>query len=65
MDKLNDILKKTALNIELIDEPIDTSQLYEMLKKHITNENREYIELIMLYFSLGKHQHTKYRPVSP
>ena len=65
MQELIDYLEEVKEEILFNDNKVSMSELHHIIKDKITDENKGYIYLLLSYYSLGIHQHKKYRPASP
>ena len=65
MEDLYNFLYKIEEQIELNDDVVNTSELYELIKNKVTPENKTLFDLILNYYSLGMKQNNKYRRASP
>tara|TARA_Y100000590_G_scaffold470537_1_gene666135 strand:- start:2031 stop:2228 length:198 start_codon:yes stop_codon:yes gene_type:complete len=65
MEDLYNFLYKIEEQIELTDDVVNTSELYELIKNKVTPENKTLFDLILSYYSLGMKQNNKYRRASP
>jgi len=65
MQELIDYLEEVKEDVLYNDNKVSMSELHDIIKDKITDENKDFIYLLLSYYSLGIHQHKKYRRASP